>query len=165
MKLVLPIQSLIWISITQWKGGYWNCFVHEKSKIFIWDPICGTLQRHGQQSCSLEPRLYLVQITDIRIWGIFFPLILLMAQSWVVSRGALCCQRAPAQICPSSQPCPGNIPWDLSWHPGLALPKCLHSTWSWSASPSAAFMQTNNNIAVQEIPHSKLCCRFFNNEI
>lgn len=100
-------------------------------------------------------------ITDIGILGGFFPLVLLMAQSCVVSRGALCCQRAPAQICPCSQPCPGNIPWDLSWHPGLALPKCLHSTWSWSASPSAAFMQTNNSIAVEEIPHSKLYCKFF----
>lgn len=111
-------------------------------------------------AAKLLPWATSLSCTNNGYWdfGDFFPLVLLMAQSCVASRGALCFQRAPAQICPSSQPCPGNIPWDLGRHPGLALPKCLHSTWS--APPSAAFMQTNNNTAVEETPHSKLYCKF-----
>lgn len=111
-------------------------------------------------AAKLLPWATSLSCTNNGYWdfGDFFPLVLLMAQSCVASRGALCFQRAPAQICPSSQPCPGNIPWDLIRHPGLALPKCLHSTWS--APPSAAFMQTNNNTAVEETPHSKLYCEF-----
>lgn len=34
IKLVSSIRCLIWISVTWWEGGYWNCFLYQKSRIF-----------------------------------------------------------------------------------------------------------------------------------
>lgn len=83
-----------------------------------------------------------------------------MAQSSIVAlKGALSRQRAPLQTLDLSQlpALPRAVPrrlGDLGWCPGLALPQRLHSTRSWSASPSAAFMQ--QVIMVEEIPRFKL---------